>query len=311
MKYLTSIDRVRLKYPGLELRRRTPKRCPRCNVVQTLDNSGVSSRGAYLRYQAYCRACLVEKTRKRRLSIADKPMDPKTRLISYRVSAIYGRRNVDRFVAKGIDTDMTLSITSGVIESMLVDQAHRCNICTLPIEFTREFSLGQFSIDRIDNARGYWLDNVHITCFACNSARNSMTLDQIKAIMSGRPWVDYYTGGAIRRHMIVKRDTALSRTTDANDKLHVPSVNDLVDMVERQSRRCHYTGYPLRFFNKRVQKSDPSESMFYASIDRKNSSKGYTIDNVVVCCAFFNNFKNRAPYDEAVQRWAAVRAACS
>jgi hypothetical protein len=58
---------------------------------------------------------------------------------------------------------------------------------------------------------------------------------------------------------------------------------------------CHYSGIPPR------NKIDTRGGTFYWNgIDRKDSSKGYTMDNVVPCCTFMNFAKRSTPYDEFV-----------
>jgi hypothetical protein len=60
---------------------------------------------------------------------------------------------------------------------------------------------------------------------------------------------------------------------------------------------CHYTGMPLQL---------DVNSYYTASLDRLDSSKGYTADNVVLCCAFINLMKQQLTYDQFIMACRGV-----
>ena len=59
----------------------------------------------------------------------------------------------------------------------------------------------------------------------------------------------------------------------------------LLDCWEKQNGKCYYTKIDMKYI---AFKKDP----FQVSIDRIDSSKGYTKDNVVLCCQSINYMKN-------------------
>lgn len=56
--------------------------------------------------------------------------------------------------------------------------------------------------------------------------------------------------------------------------------DDVLDILDKQNKRCYYSNVPLVF----KKKSD-----YQASLERLDTSKGYTKSNVVVCCLEFND----------------------
>lgn len=52
------------------------------------------------------------------------------------------------------------------------------------------------------------------------------------------------------------------------------------------NKSCHYCG----------------ETVNYIGLDRKDSAKGYTINNIVDCCTECNLIKRKTPYDEFIQK---------
>ena len=69
------------------------------------------------------------------------------------------------------------------------------------------------------------------------------------------------------------------------------SIEFIYELWKKQKGLCFYTNIPMKYiaFNK-----DP----FQVSIDRIDSSKGYTIDNVVLCCQAINYLKNDYTLEE-------------
>ena len=61
---------------------------------------------------------------------------------------------------------------------------------------------------------------------------------------------------------------------------------EILEMLyENQKGKCYYTGIPMKLT------SNKTRDLFLMSIDRKDSSKGYTSDNVVLCCWGINVLK--------------------
>lgn len=64
------------------------------------------------------------------------------------------------------------------------------------------------------------------------------------------------------------------------------TVSYLLKLWKKQNGRCFYSGVPMLYTGEGALES--------VSIDRVDSGKGYTADNVVLCCAYVNRMKNAA-----------------
>lgn len=62
---------------------------------------------------------------------------------------------------------------------------------------------------------------------------------------------------------------------------------DLCNLYDKQNGRCYYSGLAMVLRFRSSIKKDP----LLISLDRKDSSKGYTKDNVVLCCWWINHAK--------------------
>lgn len=76
----------------------------------------------------------------------------------------------------------------------------------------------------------------------------------------------------------------------ANDRLAKGRINagvfnlkydDIVNIWNKQCGKCHHSGIPMKY--------DKNE--WRLSIDRIDNDKGYTVDNIVLCCLEFNTRK--------------------
>lgn len=88
------------------------------------------------------------------------------------------------------------------------------------------------------------------------------------------------------------------------------SQKDVNALFESQHGLCAYTGLPMFFSGDPYEYSVMAKENPYAiSIDRKDSLKGYTLDNVVLCCRFVNYAKNL--FTEKEFKTALLKAAFS
>lgn len=66
--------------------------------------------------------------------------------------------------------------------------------------------------------------------------------------------------------------------------------SDIIDLYNKQNGKCHYSGIPM-------EKIPKMDNYYNVSIDRVESHRGYTLDNVVLCCDSVNTMKNAMPRD--------------
>jgi len=89
----------------------------------------------------------------------------------------------------------------------------------------------------------------------------------------------------------------LRRTLIQRNKKHncdAITTRELLDMHTKQTSKCHYTG---------LQYSLTERGPLYMSVDRIDSSLGYTKDNTVLCCWFVNCAKNEWSLDQMKELW--------
>jgi hypothetical protein len=74
------------------------------------------------------------------------------------------------------------------------------------------------------------------------------------------------------------------------------SSSDLLDIHGRQGGLCAYTSVPYE-----VPAGEPSP--LSVAVDRVNQARGWTRDNVVLCCLFASMARNGWPLELVVPLW--------
>lgn len=91
----------------------------------------------------------------------------RTETIEGTISQILGAAK-KRAKSKNID----FSITTNDLNNLLNKQNNCCNITNIPFELSGSKSPWTISLDRIDNEKGYTLDNVQLVCWMYNNCKN-------------------------------------------------------------------------------------------------------------------------------------------
>ncbi|HKL44065.1 MAG TPA: hypothetical protein VJ892_02175 [Candidatus Absconditabacterales bacterium] len=80
------------------------------------------------------------------------------------------------------------------------------------------------------------------------------------------------------------------------------TVDDLLDMREKQDGKCYYTGYEMTYgFVHYNEGSQSDKTKYQVSCDRLDNSIGYKRSNVVLCCTVANKMKNTMSEKEFYQ----------
>ncbi|ARF12683.1 hypothetical protein Klosneuvirus_16_2 [Klosneuvirus KNV1] len=69
------------------------------------------------------------------------------------------------------------------------------------------------------------------------------------------------------------------------------SVDDLRDLYKKQDGKCAYTGKQLTAIRYAVRNDQHIMNKWNVSVDRIDSNKGYTTDNIQMVCAIINRMK--------------------
>lgn len=75
------------------------------------------------------------------------------------------------------------------------------------------------------------------------------------------------------------------------------SLEFLLEMFEKQGGKCYYSGYPMN-----TKRGSP----YVVSIDRKDSSRGYHADNVVLACWRVNKMKQDFSVEDFIETCKAI-----
>ncbi|KAK3718252.1 hypothetical protein RRG08_023023 [Elysia crispata] len=82
--------------------------------------------------------------------------------------------------AKGLKCNLRLRIKD--VEALKEKQSNRCASCNIDLLWCYEpKDTRQFSVDRIDNAKGHTRDNVRLACLECNRKRGAAALTHCEA----------------------------------------------------------------------------------------------------------------------------------
>lgn len=157
----------------------------------------------------------------------------------------------------------------------------------------------QPSLDRIDNNKGYTKDNVVLCCLAANYGKNSSSVEHFLEciyVLKLRKKSEFkmfifeknenflkkrYKKNWINNLIINSRSIAKRRNLEFN-----LDDNFLQELNKKQKEMCYWYGC-------KIVNSDKIKYGLQYSLDRIDSKKGYTKDNVVLCCLMANLGKNK------------------
>lgn len=225
-------------------------------------------------------------------------------------------------------------LTDAQVKDML--KGLKCTYCEAPPP-----AIGCHGIDRVDNRQGYTWENSVACCSSCNHSKSNRDLEQ---------WILQCVNVAVFCPLPndAKRstDSSASNSDDSGASLalgfRLPLQHDHLDQQHSgcyssyrnnaltrgrefeltsdefyslvRGQLCHYCGYnpaPESIGKGRA----PSRTAKHVGLDRVINSEGYTLQNVVPCCAWCNRMKGTSSYKEFIEschsiakRWGAFFA---
>ena len=117
-------------------------------------------------------------------------------------------------------------------------------------------------------------------CPSCRTAANNRKRKGTKAKEKNPAWRGY---GVVPGKVFSK----LKRDAEKRDIPFEITIEDIANQYSKQKERCAFTGFEV-FFG------------IDASVDRIDSSKGYTIDNIQIVHKTLNLMKRDIPNDEFI-----------
>ncbi len=191
----------------------------------------------------------------------------------------------------------TCDIDVAYIKLLLENQNSKCIYCNHNLEIMHKSGkYEQISVDRVDSSKLYSKDNIHISCVFCNHAKNDMDDLMYKTfigILRGNKFDSEYTE---QKNAMCKLVHAC-RNGDKKKNLNLENTITLAqarELLVKQNNRCAISG--VEFVN-----SNDKRFALRMSIDRKDNTKGHTLDNCQFILLAINYGKSNKTNDEAIQ----------
>jgi hypothetical protein len=153
-------------------------------------------------------------------------------------------------------------------------------------------------IDRIDNKKGYILNNCRPCCKHCNTMKWTMTVKEFKEKLNSILEKEENIENNIPISLI-KFEKGLNEVFNyyiaRAGTRNIPFVLTKEKFAELSQNSCYYCGSVPK---EHVRKGKYNQNFIYNGIDRLDSSKGYTNENCVSCCEICNRMKNTLSKEE-------------
>ena len=163
------------------------------------------------------------------------------------------------------------------------------------------------SLERIDSIKGYVKDNIEFVALIANYAKNTFTKDEVldfcKTIKQNSGALIENNDAPFKRHLSLARRRAKNR-----DHEFTITIEDLKNQWNKQEGRCLFSGWLLD--NPKDGDWDREDVVFHskrASLDRIDSTKGYTPSNIQFVSLMANLAKNDFSNDDLTEFRNAVR----
>jgi hypothetical protein len=223
------------------------------------------------------------------------------------------KRQINRLTLEGRISDLRLycssqdktykriadtPITAESITSLYKQQNGRCIYTS--VELRPENGIYQMSVDRLDSTIGHSVENCALTTLPVNRFKSNMSVNELKQLL-------YKIKFNANRYHTFTEYTDLS--TNANNKIgnlmgdlkrrakkanlpHEITLDNFKIWRKQISDRCQISGVPVTWEPHRWNTG---------SIDRIDSSKGYTLDNIQLVIWPINMMKNDLTHAEAIE----------
>lgn len=194
--------------------------------------------------------------------------------------------------------NLTHSLTKDQLYEIIEKQDYKCVYTGLELDLQSKIRIYKPSIDRICSDIGYHKHNIQFTIYWANQAKSSLEEDEfIKLIRLTNNYInviiepveiviDVITKKHIQQCINVCRASAKKRLQRGRNQCGVCNItyDNVWDIAQKQGMKCAYTGLNLDF--REVRK------LYKPSIDRIDSSKGYTNDNIQLTIFWANQAKS-------------------
>jgi hypothetical protein len=241
----------------------TEKECTGCGLMKPMNEFGLNRRSTDLR-KSECKECTNKKTRKFR-----KTLNYPISVVSKVCLRCHTEKPASEFARAKKEKDG------------LFDWCKECK--------------RQYFIDSKVN----WTNLVSVThriCPRCQEDKPASEYNKKGRYKSGLETYckecrlkDQHRINSTLRGYITNKISSTRRNSKKLNREFSITIQDVLEMWIKQGGKCYYSGMPMEHHaSGSVHTRNPS----CLTIDRIDSSLGYTIDNVVLCCWIVNRMKN-------------------
>lgn len=154
----------------------TNKLCRKCDSIKPLTDFHKTAKNKDGHY-CYCKVCSIRCANNRGLKKRD-TLDGYIKYLTSSNKSSSKKRKIE------------YSLKPDTIKDLYTKQEGNCAVTQEPMTFGRKPSLTNISIDRIDNTKGYVINNVQLVCHIINTMKWTMDLKELKIwcgkILNGR-----------------------------------------------------------------------------------------------------------------------------
>ena len=181
---------------------------------------------------------------------------------------------------------ISLEISENEFIKWIVTQPKKCYYCNTDLTNGTNKLFTTMSINRLNKDVGYNLDNMVLSCLSCarisqNSIIRNINRENIRGLIKQHreSFKTYcYSPEAKVRYNVLKQNST------KRGKIISISLNEFGKWFDSQSNNCFYCGIEM-------VKGQGVRAYNNITIDRINSKKDYSVDNIVLCCVQCNRTK--------------------
>ena len=157
----------------------------------------------------------------------------------------------------------------------------------------------QASIDRIDSSIGYIEDNIHLVILPINLMKLDYNINDFKNILQiikytnneNQEFIDIYNMYNTNKIFKKKIHNMFNKIKSRKYKVSI-NINDILNKLQKCNMICNLSGVKMTYVK---------NNWNIISIDRIDSNKDYSIDNIQIICWVLNCAKNEFNNDNIKQ----------
>lgn len=257
------------------------KKCIMCNEIKDAEHFG-SNKNNSDGLNSYCKACE-----------------------NIRIKARKDKQTPEQFLRNLYNNARHRTKKSGKPFELVFDDVmnlwnEQRGLCALTgVQMTHK-SAGLYngSIDRIDSSKEYTVDNIQMVSVIAQIIKQDNDMETLKLLMKqignydgvkGMKALSEQMKKFIKNGLKQSRETHNKRTKKGREYAYDIDQEYIEKLYEEQGGVCAISG---------IEMACKTHDIYNLSIDRIDSSKGYTKENVHLVCAIINNMKNEYSMDE-------------